>query len=284
MSKIVEIQISQYDENWPQIFLAAKDVIESCLGSNCLQVHHVGSTAVEGLCAKPRIDIIAVVKDCSSSIEPLEKVGFTYKGEWNIPFKFGFTWRDQHQINLHVLSENHPEIQVSLIFRDHLRKNPESKNQYAQIKQQLLKQESSFEILERNIFSGYTMGKADFINSILKKEGFCGERFLKPSSNFEQKEYGRIYQEQICLSQSFDTSNFNWSDHPANQDGKQAFILCSGLQVAAIALVQMQEQRDKAQLLFVASDSTFAKQGFEEKIRTLSEEWLEARKNSALLN
>jgi hypothetical protein len=56
----------------------------------------------------------------------LEKIGFTYKGEWNIPFKFGFTKRTENSINLHVLKEGHPEIGGNLLFRKHLRSNPQS--------------------------------------------------------------------------------------------------------------------------------------------------------------
>jgi GrpB-like predicted nucleotidyltransferase (UPF0157 family) len=91
------------------------------LGGNYLAIHHVGSTAVPGLAAKPKIDMIAVVHSGDLSIAQLENIGFSYKGEWNIPFKFGFTKRGQDEINLHVFEEGHPEIELNILFRDYLR-------------------------------------------------------------------------------------------------------------------------------------------------------------------
>lgn len=55
--------------------------IREALGDACIAVHHVGSTSVPGLSAKPVIDMIGVVKDPDKAIEPLEGLGFKYKGE-----------------------------------------------------------------------------------------------------------------------------------------------------------------------------------------------------------
>ena len=98
MSK--EIQVVPYDPNWPHIFEKEALLIRHALGDNCITIHHVGSTSVPGLAAKPTIDTITVVGSGDLSIAQLEKVGFSYKGEWNIPFKFGFTKRGQDEINL----------------------------------------------------------------------------------------------------------------------------------------------------------------------------------------
>jgi GrpB-like predicted nucleotidyltransferase (UPF0157 family) len=84
MSK--EIQLVPYDPNWPHIFEKEAMLIRRALSDNCITVHHVESTSVPGLTAKPKIDIIAVVRSGGLSISQLEKLGFSYKGEWNIPF------------------------------------------------------------------------------------------------------------------------------------------------------------------------------------------------------
>jgi hypothetical protein len=111
MQKIVkQIEVVAYNCNWPIVFEAEANLIKTAFGGNCVAVHHVGSTSVNGLSAKPIIDIIAEVKNGTLSINQLEKIGFVYKGEWNIPFKYGFTKRGQTSINLHVYEENHPTI------------------------------------------------------------------------------------------------------------------------------------------------------------------------------
>lgn len=173
------IEVVPYNPDWPKMFEDESKAIKEALGDNCIDIHHIGSTSVPGLSAKPKIDMIAVVKNGKASIEPLELSGFAYKGEWNVPFKFGFTKRDEHKINLHVFEKEHPEIELNLIFRDHLRCNPESVIEYAKIKEKLLSDEDSFKKQAGNLFSGYNLGKDAFIRSILEKERYNGHRFLK---------------------------------------------------------------------------------------------------------
>jgi GrpB-like predicted nucleotidyltransferase (UPF0157 family)/GNAT superfamily N-acetyltransferase len=91
---LMKIEVVPYNSNWPKMFESEKKIISNALGDNCVAIHHVGSTSVPGLAAKPKIDIIAVAKDRKSAIENLEKAGYKHKGEWNIPLKCGFTKRD----------------------------------------------------------------------------------------------------------------------------------------------------------------------------------------------
>jgi GrpB-like predicted nucleotidyltransferase (UPF0157 family) len=71
-----------------------------------IAVHHVGFTAVPGLAAKPKIDIIAVVKNTSKIIPEIENLGYEYRGEFNIPLHCGFSKREPDlSVNLHVYEE-----------------------------------------------------------------------------------------------------------------------------------------------------------------------------------
>jgi GrpB-like predicted nucleotidyltransferase (UPF0157 family) len=47
-----------YDTKWPQIFDEESQEVKRVLGNNCIEVYHVGSTSVPGLCAKPQIDMM----------------------------------------------------------------------------------------------------------------------------------------------------------------------------------------------------------------------------------
>ena len=61
MKKIVEVVL--YDPNWAYIYNTEAALIRTELGNNFIAIHHVGSTSVPGLAAKPKIDIIAVVRN-----------------------------------------------------------------------------------------------------------------------------------------------------------------------------------------------------------------------------
>lgn len=60
-------------------------------GNNYVAIHHVGSSSFWRLATKPKIDVIAVVKNRKFTISNLEKSGYLYKGEWKIPLQCGFT-------------------------------------------------------------------------------------------------------------------------------------------------------------------------------------------------
>jgi uridine phosphorylase len=76
------IEIVSYDPKWPQMFEEEANPIQQALGDNCLAIHHFGSTSVSGLSAKPKIDILAVVRHLSSiDSAALERLGFTSQGE-----------------------------------------------------------------------------------------------------------------------------------------------------------------------------------------------------------
>ncbi len=61
------ICIVDYHSAWPTIFANEAANIQKALGDNCIAIHHIGSTSIPGLAAKPKIDIIAEVKDSSAS-------------------------------------------------------------------------------------------------------------------------------------------------------------------------------------------------------------------------
>lgn len=178
------ITISPHNPKWKKQFQQAKDEIALSLKDNLLEIHHIGSTAIEGLIAKPKIDIIATADRPKCCIVPLDTIGYEYKGEWNIPFKYGFTKRGEVDINLHIFEENHPEVELNLLFRDYLRSHPSARDQYAQLKQNLLKDGNTFKKIASHL-SAYNLGKNLFITNILKKTGFSRHRFLKCTHHLE---------------------------------------------------------------------------------------------------
>ena len=262
-----KVQVLPYDPQWPHIFQTETHCIQKALGDHCIAIHHVGSTSIPGLAAKPVIDIIAVVKNGEKAIAPLENTGYTHRGEYNIPFKEVLTKRGQNGFNLHVLEQNHPEIELNILFRDHLRKHPSVRDQYAQLKADLLADESNH---QKNgpMFVGYTLGKHDFIGSILHDTGYARRRFLRPTHHQEWADYHRIRQTSLPLGVAYDTN------HPSvTACTAQHFILCDGITTRSIGHIDVLGQSGAA-LRALATDSGFQNQGYGSEMLTLMEKWL----------
>jgi GrpB-like predicted nucleotidyltransferase (UPF0157 family) len=127
-------------------------------------IHHVGSTAVPGLDAKPVIDILAGVEDLPGSrgcLGPLAGLGYLYApyrpDEMHWLCKPGLSKRTHH---LHLVPSGSRRFQEELAFRDRLRSDPATAAEYAALKRRLAA------IFEHDR-EAYTQGKADFIRAVL---------------------------------------------------------------------------------------------------------------------
>lgn len=270
-TKKIDIEVLPYNSNWPQFFETESTLLKQILGDNFLEIHHIGSTSIPNLCAKPIVDIIAVVNNKKNSIKPLEENGYSYKGEINIPFKYFFTKKEPFKINLHVFEKGHPEIELNIKFRNYLRNHPKAVEEYAKLKQELLLNEKSFEKQNGSVFSGYNLGKDTFIRKIIEKSGYNCHRFLKVSHSKEWECYHRIKKEQI-----FDTINIIYdSNHPSiTGENNFHFVLCNATQVVAISHVEFLNSSDAA-IRTIAVDKPFQGFGFGKEILLLTEKWLQ---------
>lgn len=167
----MQVTVVPYDPKWPETYHHEAERLKAALDENCFEVHHVGSTSVPGLPAKPKIDIIAVVASPSIAIEQLAPLGYEYRGEYNIPSHYGFSKRVEGRFNLHVYEKDHPEIELNLTFRNYLRDHLEARDAYAELKTTLLKNPLSHQKKD-SAFTGYTLGKNAFITQILNKAHF----------------------------------------------------------------------------------------------------------------
>jgi GrpB-like predicted nucleotidyltransferase (UPF0157 family) len=168
----MKIKIMPYSAQWPHLYDKASQTIKKALGKNCVDTHHVGSTSVPGLSAKPIIDIIACVHSLHFDHDHLIHLQYTYKGGFNLPFRKCFTYRGHPMdINLHVFEQDDPEIELNLNFRNHLRNHATDRAQYDALKDQLAAQDHAHE-KNGNMLKAYTMGKNDFIQDILRRSNF----------------------------------------------------------------------------------------------------------------
>jgi GrpB-like predicted nucleotidyltransferase (UPF0157 family) len=162
MARIVEVL--PYDPTWPQNYLAEVAQVSPILGSNLVAAHHIGSTAVPGLGAKPTIDILLIVRAlqaldaCNTALAVL---GYQAKGEHGILGRRYFSKKegDRHLFHIHAYAEGHADIERHLNFRDYLIAHPAAALDY-----QILKQGLAAQFREEP--AEYTAGKANFIREV----------------------------------------------------------------------------------------------------------------------
>ena len=170
-----QVEVVPYDPAWPQLFEEEAARIKQALGENCCEIHHIGSTSVPGLKAKPLIDILPVVYDLQKvdQATPLmEAMGYEDKRDFGIAFRHFFCKRQERRThNVHIFEIGSPEIEKHLIFRDWMRTHEGDRREYAQIKQQLADQFPDDSM-------AYSLGKNKFIKDILQKVGYRGRTMV----------------------------------------------------------------------------------------------------------
>lgn len=268
MLKVIEVV--PYDPNWPDIFKSESALIKKALADNCIAIHHIGSTSVPGLAAKPVIDIVAVIKDPLLAREALENIGIQYRGEYNIPLHYGFRKRGDIDVNLHVYEESHPEIELNLCFRDYLCNHPNKRDDYAQLKEDLIKDESSFN-KENSVFTNYTLRKGDFIREALKEAGFSRIRMLKCN---DANEWAAAKYFRVCyfFAPYGIQDPYTWT---FNHENHAHLILYQGAEIIAYTHIQFWP-KDRAAIRIIGVDESKRNQNAGSKFLALIEKWLKS--------
>jgi GrpB-like predicted nucleotidyltransferase (UPF0157 family) len=156
-----DIVVVAYDPTWPHLFDAQRERISRALGETVTGVHHVGSTAVEGLAAKPIIDIVVevVYPDREESYVPaLEQAGYVLRVREPGHLMFRTPELDVH---VHLWSDP-AEIRRHLLFRDWLRHSEEDRAAYQALKEGLARQ-------KWNDMNYYARAKGDLIAAISER-------------------------------------------------------------------------------------------------------------------
>lgn len=161
------VRVVPYQPTWKRYFEQEAARLRAALGSQALQVEHIGSTAVEGLEAKPIIDVMVAVESLEEArdLVPLvETLGYEHQPEDPIPdrvfFAQGPPSRRTHHLSLTPQASAY--WSDHLLFRDYLRTHPEAAAGYQQLKRDLADRYPA----DRE---SYTSGKDEFIQSILAK-------------------------------------------------------------------------------------------------------------------
>lgn len=171
LGKLFPIQIVPYDKNWVDIFNSESVLLKNSLGDKiALKIEHFGSTAVEGLSAKPTIDILVEIPQLTDNlketiIKKMTDIDYTFiwRTDEIIPYMHfvkGYT-KDGFKgnvIHIHMGEKPHP-LWDRICFRDYLRQNKKVAEEYESLKISLAEK-------YRYDREAYTNGKSKFVKRI----------------------------------------------------------------------------------------------------------------------
>jgi GrpB-like predicted nucleotidyltransferase (UPF0157 family) len=174
-----KIVVEDYSPSWALTFQTLKSVYALHLGNLIVDIQHVGSTSVEGLAAKPVIDIDIIIDTPThlpAIIQKLKLMGYEHRGNLGITDREAFkgktdqvpfdgsrrTWPKHH---LYVCPADSISLKNHLALRDFLRSNPNKAQQYGELKKQLATEHPYNMDL-------YIARKTPFITAILQAAGF----------------------------------------------------------------------------------------------------------------
>ncbi|WP_251551272.1 GrpB family protein [Neobacillus muris] len=135
-----KVEVVPYRTEWMELFQQESQRIKSIFVSHDVAIHHIGSTSVPGLSAKPIIDLLAEASDIDifdEAIPIFEAEGYIAKGENGIAGRRFFIKNNasgERLYHLHAFQTGSPDIHRHLLFRDYLRQHPEEAARYAEIK------------------------------------------------------------------------------------------------------------------------------------------------------
>ncbi len=164
-----EVHLVEHSNRWAKCFSLVSQQMVDALAPYSIELHHIGSTAIPNIKAKPILDILGTVtsiKELDEQQKQFENLGFTWKGEYGINGRRYCVKYDISQnigyIHLHIFEKSHPEVKEHILFRDYLCNFPDQALEYNKLKESLFNKFSS----DRQ---QYTNSKDSFIKDTLKK-------------------------------------------------------------------------------------------------------------------
>ena len=176
-----EVVVQTYDPSWATMFTAESRLILDALRDNAIAAHHIGSTAIPAIVAKPVIDMLIVMFDIESvdaCNAAMQRLGYQVMGEYGIQkrrFFRKFSDAGSRTHHVHVFPQASPHVKRHLVFRDFMNAHPKWAAEYSKLKLELAeKHPDSIEL--------YHHGKSDFIMKIdeLAADWSMGTKWEEP--------------------------------------------------------------------------------------------------------
>lgn len=163
------VVVEKWNPKWKHEFEKIVDSLGEDIIQNSIRIEHVGSTSVEGMSAKPVIDLDIVIENDRFALikELLKDKGYEHEGDLGIKGREAFSYigkKDMMTHHLYVCPEDSEELIRHITFRNFLRNNPASVTEYSKVK------ELAAELYPHDI-DKYMEFKSDIIEKIYEQ---CG--------------------------------------------------------------------------------------------------------------
>jgi GrpB-like predicted nucleotidyltransferase (UPF0157 family) len=163
----MKVEVVPHNPSWRSKFEDESQQIALALGENVITIHHIGSTSIPNIYAKPIIDFLVEVHDIAKidkQSSAMEALGYEVMGEFGIPGRRYFRKENEgmRTHHIHTFEVNSPDIIRHLAFRDYMIAHPEAAQKYSELKRQLAKQYP-------DDINAYMDGKDSFIKEMQQK-------------------------------------------------------------------------------------------------------------------
>lgn len=159
------VEVVPHDPRWRDAFEAEARRVAEAMGENVVAVHHIGSTSIPGIYAKPVIDLLVKVRDVAEvdgRSSAMESIGYEVMGEYGIPGRRYFRKDDREGVrthHIHAFEAGSAEVVRHLAFRDYMLAHPADAQRYSELKRRLAEEHPQS-------MDGYIDGKDGFIKEM----------------------------------------------------------------------------------------------------------------------
>ena len=160
-----KVEVVPHNPRWRDAFEAEAKQVAAALGENVVAIHHIGSTAIPDIYAKPVVDLLVEVRDITEvdgRSAAMESLVYEVMGEYGIPGRRYFRKDNPEGIrthNLHAFEAGSAEVERHLAFRDYMIAHPVDAQRYSELKRRLAEEHPQS-------MDGYRDGKDGFIKEM----------------------------------------------------------------------------------------------------------------------
>ena len=163
------VVVEKWNPKWKDEFERIVDSLGEDVIYNSVKIEHVGSTSVEGLSAKPIIDLDIVIENDKFEIikRLLNDKGYKHEGDLGIEGREAFSYSGKEELmthHLYVCTKDSEELFKHITFRDFLKNNSALASEYSKVKEQAA-------LLYPDDIDKYMEFKSEIIEKIYKR---CG--------------------------------------------------------------------------------------------------------------
>ena len=160
-----KVEVVPHNPLWRDAFEFESKHVAAALGENVSAIHHIGSTAIPDICAKPVIDLLVEVRDIEEVDQrssAMESLGYEVMGEYGIPGRRYFRKDNREGIrtnHIHAFESGSSEAERHLAFRDYMIAHPTDAKSYGELKRKLAEEHPED-------MDAYIDGKDGFIKEV----------------------------------------------------------------------------------------------------------------------